>query len=144
VVLGAVGVVLLIAVVNVANLFLVRSETRRNEVAVRTALGAERAHHALQSLCESIVLTLTAGVFGIWLAAAGLRLLVRLAPGTIPRLDQVHLRASSILFDLAVAVTVGLVFASFPLLRRRIEFAPLRESGRDLPPRGAAARALRW
>ena len=132
VVLGAVGVVLLIAVVNVANLFLVRSEARRNEVAVRTALGAERAHLALQSLCESMVLTLTAGALGIWLAAAGLKVLVRLAPGTIPRLDQVHLRGSSILFDVAVALTVGLVFASFPLLRRRIQFEPLRESGRGL------------
>ena len=132
VVLGAVGVVLLIAVVNVANLFLVRSEARRNEVAVRTALGAERAHLALQSLCESMVLTVTAGALGIWLASAGLKVLVRLAPGTIPRLDQVHLRGSSILFDVAVALTVGLVFASFPLLRGRIHFEPLRESGRGL------------
>jgi predicted permease len=79
-----------------------------------------------------MVLTLTAGAIGVWLAATGLRVLVKLAPGTIPRLDQVHLRGASILFDIAVVLTVGLVFASFPLLRRRIRFEPLREAGRGL------------
>lgn len=130
--LGSVSVVLLVACANVANLFLVRAETRRSELAVRTALGAERTHLALQSLTETLLLTTLAAGLGIWFAYGGLRLLVALAPASLPRLSEVHLSGATILFALAVGTSAGLVFGLFPLLRRHTDFKPLREIGRGM------------
>lgn len=132
VVLGSVGVVLLIACANVANLFLVRAEGRRNELAVRSALGAERAHLFVQALTESLALCLSAALFGVWLAYGGLKLVVRLAPSQLPRLDEVHLGWSAVWFALGLSVLAALAFALFPVLRRVSDYAPLREGGRGL------------
>ncbi len=129
---GAVAVVLLIACANVANLFLVRAETRRNEIAIRNALGAERVHLFVQSLAESMSIALVAGAAGLWLAYGALRILVAAAPGNVPRLSEVRLDSGALLFSLAIVLTSGLLFAFFPVLRLRLDYGPLREGGRGL------------
>ncbi len=116
VLLGTVGMVLLIACANVANLFLVRAEGRVRDVAVRTALGAGRGHVAEQFLGESLLLGLTAGVVGLGLAVGGVRLLVAMGP-SLPRLDEVGVDPLVLAFTLGVSVLAGLLFGAFPLLR---------------------------
>lgn len=127
--LAAVGLVLLIACANVANLFLVRTESRRREVALRTALGADRIHLAWHYLTESILLGLAAGVLGLLLAWSGIRGLVRIGP-PIPRFEEVHLGGSGVLFALALAVGCGIAFGLFPLARAGGAMGALREGGR--------------
>ena len=129
---GAVAVVLLIACANVANLFLVRAETRRNEIAIRSALGAERAHLFVQSLAESMTIALVAGTAGVWLAYGALKALIAIAPTTLPRLAEVRLDSSTLLFAAGITVAAALMFALFPLVRQRFDYGPLREGGRGL------------
>jgi predicted permease len=117
IVFGAVGLVLLIACANVANLFLVRTEGRRREVAVRTALGATRVHLARFFLAESVLLALASGVLAIVIAASGLRLLLALAPSAVPRLTEITLGPLTLLFTIAVALLAGIGLGLFPLLR---------------------------
>ncbi len=140
IVLGSVGVVLLIAGVNVANLFLVRNETRRSELAVRSALGAERTHLAVQSLTEGLMFALAAGVLGVWLAYGGLRLLIAIAPGTLPRLSEVHLNGRTIVFATVISIAAGMVFGLLPLFHARADYGVLRESGRGLSTARAPVR----
>ena len=139
---GAVGVVLLIACANVANLFLVRMEARRRESAVRTALGASRGQMAMFYLAESLTLSLVAGAAGIGIAWAGLRLLVRAAPTDIPRLATVGLSWHAVALVAVLAVAAGLVFGLLPVLRSSVDVSTLREGGRGLTasPRQRAAR----
>src|SRR5512134_2123459 len=89
IVLGTVGFVLLIACSNVANLLLVRAEGRRQENAVRMALGSGRVRLVQQMLVESAVLALMGGVAGVLFAYAGIRALLSAAPASIPRLDEI-------------------------------------------------------
>ena len=140
---GSVLLVLLIASANVANLFLVRMEARRREVAIRTALGAERAHMAAHHLSESLMLCLAAGVAGIAVAWAALHALLSLAPTNIPRLGSVALSGASALFAVALALVIGVLFGTMPLARRRLDIATLREGGRGLTasPRQRLVRA---
>ena len=106
---GAVGVLLLIACTNVANLLLARGAARAREVALRAALGASSGRIVRGLLAESVVLSALAGLAGLLLAAAGLRLLVTLAPADIPRLDQASLDFRTLLFAaVAVALVCGL------------------------------------
>ncbi|HSR43002.1 MAG TPA: ABC transporter permease, partial [Longimicrobiales bacterium] len=130
--LGTVGLVLLVACANVANLFLVRAEGRVREVALRTALGAERRHIAGQFLTDSVVLSLLGGVLGVGLAWGGIRLLLSLAPAQIPRLDEIGLGPEVLGFTLLVSLLAGLLFGLFPLIRYgRPELVPsLKEGGR--------------
>ncbi len=86
---GAVAIVLLIACSNVANLFLVRAEGRRQEFALRAALGASRGRIARDLLLESLMLGLAGGVVGLLFARAGIGLLRRMAPPSLPRLDEI-------------------------------------------------------
>ncbi len=142
---GAVGFVLLIACVNVANLLLIRGENRRREVSIRTALGATSGRLASQQLAEAGLLALGGGGLGILLAWALVRILVRSAPGTLPRLDEVGLDLRVLLFTLAVAVGTGLLFGLMPA--RRIshgdQAAALRDGTRAGPSRaGTRARRL--
>ena len=132
VLLGAVAVVLLIACANVANLLLVRAETRRREQTVRAALGAERAHFAVHFLTESGLLALAAAGLGLVLAYAGVRAIVLLAPPGVPRLHEVSLGATPIAFAISVALLTALVFGLVPVLRSRLDFSALRESGRGM------------
>ena len=129
---GSVVLVLLIAAANVANLFLVRIDARRRDVAVRTALGATRAHLGLQYVTESLILVGIATVLAIVAAQVLLSVLLRLAPSELPRLSEVHLGGTSVLFATGIALLIGLIFGLLPLLGARLDLAMLREGGRGL------------
>jgi predicted permease len=113
-VMGTVGLVMLIACVNVANLLLVRAEARHHELSVRAALGAGRARIVRELLIESVLLGVIGGVLSIGVADAGLRLLAALGPTDLPRLNEVGFDAGSLGFTFALAVFSGLLFGSIP------------------------------
>lgn len=119
VLLGAVGFVLLIACVNVANLLLARAEARRREIAVRAAIGAGLGKLLQQFVIEGILLSLTGAIFGILLALGGLRLLVATNAGSIPRVDEVNIDWQVLLFTLAVSVATGIAFGLAPVIHMR-------------------------
>lgn len=114
---GAVGVVLLIACANGANLFLARSTTRLREFGVRAASGASRGRMVRQLLTESLVLSLAGGAVGLGVAEIGLRLFLRAMPDTLPRAENVGLSAPVLLFTIAASTIVGVVFGIGPALR---------------------------
>ena len=115
--LGAVGIVLLIACANVTNLFLVRSEARHGEVAIRAALGESRARLAGSVLLESLALGVAGGIAALLLALGAVRLLVRLDQQGLPRLGEISIDASVLLFGFVVSVAAGLLFGLPPALR---------------------------
>jgi predicted permease len=116
VLMGTVGLVLLVACANVANLLLVRAEGRRQEMAVRAAMGAAWGRLARGLLVESVVLGLTGGLLGLGLAFAGLRLLVANGPANLPRLQEIAIDPPVLLFALGVSVLSGLLFGVIPVL----------------------------
>ena len=130
--LGAVSLVLLIACANVANLFLVRTEGRRRELAIRTALGGDRRHLAWHYLTESVLLALIAGAFGVLLAHWTVRALLAIAPSGIPRLAEIGLNVESVVFAGAISVVAGICFGLFPLARLGRSFDALRDSSRGM------------
>ena len=115
--LGAVGFLLLIACANVANLFLVRSEARHGETAIRAALGESRGRLAGSVLVESLTLGVAGGLLALPLALLAVRLLVRFGPRELPRLDEISIDAAVLVFGLAVSVVAGLLFGLLPALR---------------------------
>ncbi len=117
VLLGAVGLVLLVASVNVANLLLARGAARAREIAVRMALGAGALRLARQFLTETVILSLAAGAAGVGLAFVGLRTLVALAPPDVPRLNDVALDVRVLAFTVGISVAVGLIFGLVPVLQ---------------------------
>jgi putative ABC transport system permease protein len=116
VMLGAVGLVLLVACANVASLLLARGAARQRELAVRTALGASRGRIARLVLTESLVLGLLGGALGIALAAACFPLLVRLVPESAQNLVRLQLDPAVLLFAVAMALVTSVVFGLSPAL----------------------------
>jgi putative ABC transport system permease protein len=114
--LGAVGLVLLIACANVANLLLVRSTARAQEFAVRASMGAGRGRLARQLLTESVVLAALGGAVGVLLATWTTRVFLRLAPPNIPRLSEVGIDGGVLLFALSITVVTALLFGIAPAL----------------------------
>jgi predicted permease len=117
VVMATVGLVMLIACVNIANLLLVRADSRQHELSIRAALGAGRARIARELLFESVALGIIGGVFALGVSYGGLRLLVAVGPANLPRLSEVALDARSLAFTLALSVISGLLFGSIPALK---------------------------
>jgi predicted permease len=112
VVMGTIGVVMLIACSNVANLLLVRAEGRQQELAIRAALGAARTRIAREVLSECVLLALIGGVAGVGIAEAGLRLLAAIGPANLPRLHEISLDARSIAFTLGLSLVSALLFGT--------------------------------
>ncbi len=115
--LGTVGFILLIACANVSNLLIVRGEGRRRETAIHTALGASPRQLIGSVLLESLLLAAAAGTLGLLLAAAGLRLLLKLEPPGLPRLKEIGIDGRVLLFAAAAAVLSSLLAGLFPALR---------------------------
>ncbi|MBV9745651.1 MAG: ABC transporter permease [Acidobacteriia bacterium] len=134
VLMGTLGMVLLIACANVANLMLVRTEGRQRELAIRAALGAGWGKIARGLLAESVTLGIIGGAAGIGFAYAALRLLIGLGPAYVPRLDQISIDARVLLFTLTISILAGLFFGLIPCLKyaRAPLTTGLREGGRAL------------
>ncbi len=132
--MASLGMVLLIACANVANLFLVRTEGRQQELAIRAALGASRGRIARELLFESIVIGIIGSALGLGLAYAAIRFLVALAPSGLPRVSEIGIDGHVLLFTLVVAIVTSLLFGAVPVLRYAGITAGtgLREGGRTL------------
>jgi predicted permease len=136
---GAVGLILLIACANVANMMLARATAREREIAIRGALGASSRRLIRQFLSESIVLGITSGVVGLGAAFLSLRIFVRLLPPDTPRMAGISLRPSDVLFTLIASFLAGLLFGVIPSVRMASAnlLAALRLGSRGLTGKGS-------
>jgi len=143
--LGAVGLIFLIGCANVANLFLVRADARRHEIAVRAALGETRGRLVAGLLFESLTLGVAGGVAGLGLAVAGVALVAKLGNAALPRLHEHTVDGRVLLFTLAVSIVAGLLLGLPPALRAvpRHDAIDLGEGGRRTTGSRARHRALR-
>jgi predicted permease len=131
VLMGTIGLVLLIACANVANLFLVRADSRQTELAVRAAIGAGRWRIARTLLTESVTLGLAGGLVGVGLAAATVRIVRATAPSALPRVNEITIDPVVLLFAAALSVVAGLLFGLLPVLRfSSPRLSALRDGGR--------------
>jgi predicted permease len=134
VLMGSIGMVLLIACANVANLMLVRVEGRRQELAVRAALGAGRGRIAVDLLLESVILGLLGSAVGLGLAYAALRILAAMAPAGLPRVREIGIDGPVLLFTLLISLLSSVLFAAIPIFKYagvRLSTG-IREGGRTL------------
>jgi putative ABC transport system permease protein len=144
VLMSAVGLLLLMACANVANLLLARGTARRREVAIRMAMGASRGRIAWQLLLESLILSLAGGALGLLLGWGGVALVRAFGPATMPRLADARLDGRLFLFALGIALLTGILFGLMPAIRNsdaRLNPA-LLEDGRGRTP-GRSGRLLR-
>src|SRR5204863_2009637 len=133
VVMATIGIVLLIACANVANLLLVRTEGRAQELAVRASLGAGRGRLARELFIESLSLALMGGLAGIGFAIAVVKLVLKLSPARLPRFEQISVDSTAMLFTLVISVAAGFAFGAIPVLKHggtRLAEA-LRAGGRN-------------
>jgi predicted permease len=135
VLMGAIGAVLLVACANIANLMLVRADARRQELAVRAALGAVPARLARELFVESLVIAALGGVLGLALAYAGLHVLVSLGPRNLPRLDEIAVYPPVLLFTASVSLFSTLMFGSITALKHAVH----ADAGALGATRGASA-----
>ena len=143
--LGAVGLVLLIGCVNVANLLLARASARAHEMAIRRALGAGRARLIRQLLTESVILSLVGGTAGVAIVFAAREPLLRLIPETLPRLNDTSISWSVLIFAVIVSILSGVIFGLAPALqagRLNLNHA-LNQDGRGSTGSGERARTRR-
>jgi predicted permease len=140
--LGAVGIVFLIACANVANLFIVRAESRRRDFAVQSALGARRGELIRSHMAEALLLAALGGSGGVLLAWAGVPLLVSAAPQGVPNLDLAALNGFTIFFTVCLSSLAACMFGLVPAIRfsRSNALGDLRQTGRVGTPHGRLAR----
>jgi predicted permease len=141
---GAVGLLLAIACSNVANLFLVRAAARRKEVALRAALGASRARLARQFITEALLLTFVAGALGTLLASWSVQLIVGLYHGNLPRVGEIGVSSSVLLFSFAVSLVIAIALGFVPIIhasRRQLQ-NDLQDAGRGSSSSQTRARNL--
>ena len=133
VLLASVGILLLIACANVANLLLAHASARQREVAVRAALGASAGRLARQFFTESLMLAMAGGCAGLFIAIAGVRSVRAFGPDSVPRIHDVTLSLPVLFYTLAISVASGLLFGMAPILRARKPdlAAALKETGRS-------------
>jgi putative ABC transport system permease protein len=132
VIFASVLVVLAIATTNVAALFMVRMEARRREIAVRSALGADRGRIAMHCMSESLLLACGAAVGAIALSYALIKIVIAFAPANLPRLEEIHLDAHGVLFCAAAALLIGVLFGFLPIARTMLDLGILRDGGRGM------------
>jgi predicted permease len=132
--MGSIGMVLLIACANVGNLLLVRVEGRRQELALRAALGAGWRRIAGELMLESLTLGLVGGLLGLGLAYAALRIFVAMAPAGIPRIQEIGIDGNVLLFTLVVSALASVLFGSIPVFKYAGSqlSTGIREGGRSL------------
>ena len=142
--LGAVGAVLLIVCVNLGNLMLVRANERVRDAAIRRALGADAGQLFRPILAESLLIALTGGALGVMLAFAGIQILVNTAPVDIPRLDEVHVNFTTLLFAFCVSTGCGMLCGLWPAIRATgVEPADALRSGSRSATEGRARQRTR-
>ena len=129
---GAVGLILLIACANIANLLLARASARQREMAIRTAMGAGRWRIARQLLTESVLLAMVGGALALLVARWGIQLILYISPSAIPRATEIGLDWRVLLFTLGVAFLTGLLFGLVPALQAGVVdvHETLKETGR--------------
>ncbi|MGH9745059.1 MAG: ADOP family duplicated permease, partial [Candidatus Acidiferrales bacterium] len=143
--LGAVGLVLLIGCVNIANLLLARASARGREMAVRLALGAGRRRLIQQLLTESLLLSLAGGIAGVAILFCTKAFLLRILPDSLPRLNEVSINWEVLLFALVASLAVGAIFGLAPAMQAgRVDLnTVLKQEGRGTKNSGEQARTRR-